>query len=474
MKRLNSLQAESFIADRWDRSIIDALQNYIRIPCKSPAFDPDWSKNGHIDRAVQCITDWCRAQNPAGLQLSVESAPGRTPLIFIEIDGSPGATERTVMLYGHLDKQPEMEGWDADKGPWEPVLSGDRLYGRGGADDGYAIFAALTAIQTLQQQGIPHCRCVIIIEASEESGSSDLPFYMQTLTTRLGRPDLIICLDSGCGNYDQLWLTTSLRGMVMGELTVQLLKEGVHSGNGSGIVASSFRVARHLIDRLEDARTGEMRLPELVAEVPSLRLGQAKAAAQLLGPEFIAEFPLAGGVQPVSTDPAQLILNRTWYPSLAVTGADGIPRPADAGNVLRPYTTLKLSIRLPPTVSAEAAARAVKQTLETDPPYHSRVEFKLMDGAQGWQAPAPASWLEPALVEASRIYFGAEPMYMGEGGSIPFMNLLSRHYPEAQFIVTGVLGPKANAHGPNEFLHLPTARKLTACVAHIVAVVSVP
>jgi len=466
---LDSQKAAQFITEHWKRSIVGELSEYIKIPNQSPAFDPNWKQNGHMDRAVQRLGAWCSAQELVGCQVSMETAESRTPLILVEIAAQAGAADRTVLFYGHLDKQPEMEGWDADKGPWHPVLIQDKLYGRGGADDGYALFSAVSAIKTLQQQNIPHCRCLILIEAGEESGSPDLPFYMQRLQTRIGRPDLIVCLDSGCENYDQLWLTTSLRGIASGELRVQLLEQGIHSGSGSGVVASSFRVLRGLLDRLENVRTGEILLPELQVNIPALRREQAEQLARISGSEFSAGFPLVNGVQPVAQDPLQLILNRTWRPALAVTGADGFPKPVNAGNVLRPFSLLKLSVRLPPTVVAKQAVQVIKKVLEADPPYNARVDFKILETAQGWQAPAATDRFRKAIETASLQYFGREAMYIGEGGSIPFMTLLSQKYPEAQFMVTGVLGPHANAHGPNEFLHLPMAKKLTGCIAHVLA-----
>jgi acetylornithine deacetylase/succinyl-diaminopimelate desuccinylase-like protein len=387
-------------------------------------------------------------------------------VILIEV---PGTTREgdTVLLYGHLDKQPEMTGWREGLGPWTPVLEGDRLYGRGGADDGYAIFASLTAINILRQQKIPHARCVVIIEACEESGSPDLPAYIEHLTPRIGTPSLVVCLDSGCGNYDQLWCTTSLRGLVIGNLEVSLLKEGVHSGDGSGVVASSFRVIRSLLDRLEDSRTGEIRALELYAKIPRERIEQAGLTAQVLGDEVWNKFPLQDGVVPVTSDNAELILNRTWRPALSITGADGLPKPRDGGNVLRPSTTMKLSLRIPPSVDPDAANAKVKEILEASPPYGAKVTFTPAGADGGWDAPALSPWLDKALASASQTAFGKPPVFMGEGGSIPFMGMLGKKFPAAQFFITGVLGPHSNAHGPNEFLHIPTAKKMTLCVASV-------
>jgi acetylornithine deacetylase/succinyl-diaminopimelate desuccinylase-like protein len=362
-----------------------------------------------------------------------------------------------------------MTGWRDGLGAWTPVMDGDKLFGRGGADDGYAIFASLTAVGALRRDTLPHARCVILIEACEESGSFDLPAYIDHLAPRIGTPSLVVCLDSGCGNYDQLWCTTSLRGLVIGTLEVSLLTEGIHSGDGSGVVASSFRVARALLDRLEDVATGAIKPVELSVTIPKGRVLQAARAAEVLGDEVYSKFPLQPGVTPVTRDPAELILNRTWRPALAITGVDGIPALADAGNVLRPRTAFKLSLRVPPTLDATTAEARVKELLTRDPPYGAKVEWKGGGANHGWDSPPLAPWLEAAIDKGSQRHFGRPPALMGEGGSIPFMNMLGQKFPAAQFLITGVLGPGSNAHGPNEFLHLPTARKLTLVVADVLA-----
>ncbi len=455
-----------FVEHAWTDRIIPALTDYLRIPNQSPAYDPDWNRNGHMDRAVELVVDWVRAQDVPGLSLDVVRLDGRTPLVFIEV---PGQTRETVLLYGHLDKQPPMHGWNEGLGPWTPVISDGKLYGRGGADDGYAGLASLTAIQALQDQGLPHARCVIIIEADEESGSDDLPYYITALKDRIGSPSLVICLDSGCGNYDQLWVTNSLRGLVTGTLSVSTLTEGVHSGAASGVVPSSFRVLRQVLSRLEDERTGDILPPELYADIPAERLGQAAAAAGVLGSSVSAMFPFQAGVAPVTGENDSLLLNRTWRPQLEITGAAGLPSLDQAGNVLRPLTAVQLSLRLPPTVDPDRAMACVKALLEKDPPYGATVRFEPSLGASGWNAPALAPWLEQSLKRASQEFFGRQACYMGEGGTIPFMGMLGEQFPQAQFMITGVLGPHSNAHGPNEFLELSTGAKLTCCVARVLA-----
>jgi len=476
----------TFMERIWDDEIIPALTAYIRIPNKSPAFDADWEKHGHMEKVVGLFSGWAKAKLSAfpGAALEVVRLEGRTPLILIEI---PGASPGTVLMYGHLDKQPEMVGWDEGCGPWEPVIRDGKLYGRGGADDGYAMFASIAALLALKQQGLAHARCVILIEASEESGSPDLPFYIDHLAARIGEPDLVVCLDSGCGNYDQLWLTTSLRGNLLGSLTVKVLTEGVHSGAASGIVPSSFRILRQLLSRIEDEATGRMKLPELFVEIPAERVRQAEATAAILGDEVWSGLPFAGKTKPMTPehrpgersepsavrplkDPnAQIILAKTWEPQLAVTGMAGYPLPRDGGNVLLPFSTAKLSVRLPPTADAGKARAALKMALEKDPPCDAEVVFDTPRGDDGWNAPPLAPWLETSLNKASRCAFGKPVAYQGEGGSIPFMAMLGEKFPKTQFVVTGVLGPHSNAHGPNEFLHIAFAKKLSAAIAGVIA-----
>jgi acetylornithine deacetylase/succinyl-diaminopimelate desuccinylase-like protein len=450
-------------------SIVPTLVDYIKIPNKSAMFDPDWRKNGFMDKATELLAGWARAQLPADATLEVVRLGERTPVIFMDIPATGGRPGDTVLLYGHLDKQPEMSGWSERLGPWTPVLEGDKLYGRGGADDGYSTFASVTAINALRRDRIPHARCVVLIEACEESGSYDLPAYIDHLAPRIGQLSLVVCLDSGCANYDQLWSTTSLRGNVTGNLDVSLLTEGVHSGDGTGVIAASERVVRQLLDRLEDCHTGQIKLDALATEIPRQRVLQAERTAQVIGDEIFSKFPLQPGVVPVSGNNTELILNRTWRPTLAITGADGWPSIGSAGNVLRPFTRLKLSLRIPPRVDAQVAVDALKQALEQNPPYGAKVSFSDINASNGWDAPEMAPWLEHALDAASQRHFGKPAMYMGEGGTIPFMHMLGEKFPKAQFCITGVLGPGSNAHGPNEFLHLPTARKLTLCVADVLA-----
>jgi acetylornithine deacetylase/succinyl-diaminopimelate desuccinylase-like protein len=461
---MDTRETANFVASTWDQSIVPTLEDYIRIPNKSPHFDPDWAAHGHMDKAVKLLEAWCRDQAIDGMSIEVVRIEGRTPVLFIDI---PGDSDDVVLLYGHYDKQPEFSGWEEELSPWEPVIRDGKLYGRGGADDGYATFGSLTAIRTLREQGIPHARCVVLIEGCEESGSFDLPYYIDQLADRIGTPDLVVCLDAECGNYDQLWCTTSLRGNLTGTLRVDVLREGVHSGSAGGIVPSSFRLLRQLLGRVEDEASGRVLPDALHVDIPDARRQQAQAAAATLGASVYEKYPWAVADAVPGESPFELLLNNTWRPTLSVTGAEGLPLLVDAGNVQLPYTEVKLSFRLPPTCDPDAATAAITELFESAAPPLCKVRFRADPPTGGWNAPPVSDWLADAMQVASQAYFGKPAMYMGTGGTIPFMGMLGEKFPAAQFLVTGLLGPKSNAHGPNEFLHIETGKRLTSCVAEV-------
>ena len=454
------------IDQQWDNDIIPQLEEYIRIPCKSPMFDKEWKAHGHIDRAMQLLKNWCEKQPIKNKKIELFEIENKTPVMMIDI---PGDSDKTILLYGHMDKQPEMVGWDNDLGPWKPVIKNGKLYGRGGADDGYAVFSALSAIAYLQSLNIPHARCVVLIEASEESGSCDLPPYLKLLEPKIGEPDLVICLDSESGNYDQLWGTTSLRGLIGGDLHIDTLHNGIHSGYGSGVAPSVFHILRQLLDRIEDANNGQIQVEDLFVTIPESRLKQIKQTAEILGDDFIKNVPFLDDVKPLCHDTSELILNRTWRPALSIVGIDGVPSTSCAGNVTLPSLTVKLSLRVPPTCDVKKASVALKAILETDPPFGAKVSYHAEKDARGWNAPELAPWLSDASDFASQLFFDKKTAYLGIGGTIPFMGMLSEKFPKAQFLITGVLGPQSNAHGPNEFLHIDYVKKLTGCVASVIA-----
>jgi acetylornithine deacetylase/succinyl-diaminopimelate desuccinylase-like protein len=459
-------QLTASVNKTWDDSIVERLTAYVRIPNKSPMFDPQWEANGYMEKAVQLMAEWCRAQPLPGARTDIHRLPGKTPLLLVDV---PGELPGCVLLYGHLDKQPEFTGWLPGLGPWEPVIRDGKLYGRGAADDGYAVFSSLTAIAALKAQQVRLPRCVVLIEACEESGSTDLPAHLTALGDAIGDPSLVVCLDAECGNYSQVWCTTSLRGNLVGTLRVRVLSEGVHSGMATGIAPTPFRILQQLLARLENPVTGDLLLDELHVTLPADRRAQASAAAQVLGKSVAGKLPWAPGVQPVSNDPTELIISSSWRGTLAVTGAEGLPAIGSAGNVLLPELALKLSMRLPPTCDAARALQAVREALLRDPPYGAQVTFDDGSATGGWNAPVFAPWLEESITRASRALYRQDAVHIGCGGTIPFMGMLGARFPKTQFFITGVLGPHANAHGPNEFLHIDYAKKLTACVSLVLA-----
>ena len=465
---MNPTVIQSFVNDLWDSEIVPTLTEYIRIPAKSPAFDSQWSEHGYIHDTVELFMSAISQIPVKNAQSSVVELPGRTPVICIDVPAT-GSSSGEVLFYGHYDKQPEFEGWHDGLGPWNPIIKNKRLYGRGGADDGYAIFASLGAIAALDANDIPHPRCFILIEGCEESGSFDLPYYLEHLKDDIGKPDLLICLDAECGNYDQLWLTTSLRGMISSTLRVEVLTEGVHSGMAGGIVPSSFRVLRSLLDRIEDSTTGKL-IPELHGNIPDNVKAEAELAAATLGQGVIGKFPWSNATRPVTKDPVDLILRGTWHPSMATVGLGGAPQPENAGNTLRTHTSAKLVFRLPPNVNADQAEKAVKSKLTQEtPPNEATVSYDVDASETGWYAKPLDSALMDSLNRASSNHFGQPMRQVGCGGTIPFMAMLAEKFPDCQCVVTGVLGPHSNAHGPNEFLDIPTGKRVTSCMAEVVA-----
>jgi acetylornithine deacetylase/succinyl-diaminopimelate desuccinylase-like protein len=456
----------TFTDHAWELAL-PVLQDYIAVPARSPMFDPEWATTGHIHRAAVLLRDWAAAQTIPGMTVELVEIDGLTPVLLVEIPAThPELADHTVLLYGHLDKQPEMLPWAPGLGPWLPVLDGDRLYGRGGADDGYSVFAALIAIAAIHEAGGRHARCVVLIEASEESSSVHLSAHLERLLPRIGVADLVVTLDSFCESYDRLWATTSTRGVCGGVLTIDVCADDPHSGRASGVLPSAFRILRTLLDRVEDSDTGEVLLPSANVPVPQHRIEEARVAAAAFAP-LSGSFRPVPGLVPMAPDAHGELVNETWRPALEVIGVDGLPPVADAGNVFRSRLAVKLSLRLPPTADAWAVGEELRAVLEVDPPYGAQV--RLADGARGpgWEAPAYEAWLADAIAAASERHWGVPVASCGVGGTIPFMGMLGEQMPDAQFLLVGVLGPDSNAHGPNEFLHLPTVRRVTRTVTDV-------
>jgi len=457
------------IAQRFETEAVASLRDYIAIEALSPDFDRDWEQHGAIDRAAKHLYDWAMTRTIAGMTGSIRHLNGRTPVIVLEIPATPGVDgDESVLLYGHLDKQPPLGNWSEGLAPFMPVRRGDLLFGRGSVDDGYAIYACLIAVESLERHQLPHGRLVVLIEASEESGSPDLSAHLDELVDILGTVALVLCLDSGALDYDRLWVTDSLRGNVSLTLRVDVLTQGVHSGEASGVVPSSFRIIRQLLDRIESSRTGDLLLPELDAQVPDHHLAAAQRLSAELDDPLSRHFPAVSGLNLLGRDGAERLIRQAWAATLSITGFEGAPAPSDAGNVLRPSTSVKISVRTPPSVDAKVAQDALVAALTRHPPYGAHVSVQLDAVAQGWVAPLRSSWLIDALNEASLAAFGQEPGFLGEGGSIPFLSELGRRFPHAEMVATGALGPGSNAHGPDESLHVPTAIAVTTSVAVIV------
>lgn len=456
------------LESRIDSEVIPLLMDYIRVPSLSPLYDPDWESNGLMEQAQKLLLDYVHNIGIQGLKTQILKEPGKPWMFYGEVPGTDPSLG-TILIYGHMDKQPHFPNWIAGTNNTEPAIIDGKLYGRGGADDGYAMPSAALLIKTLQDLGLPHGRIVIIGETEEESGSPNLMYLISQLKAQIGDPELIICLDSGAGDYEHLWLTSSLRGVIAAELTVSVINNGLHSGEASGVVPSSFRIIRNLLDRIEDSVTGVMKVPELFQDISEDELAKVESVAKVLGDSIFTKVEWFGSTQPMTHDVVQGLLNKTLRPTLSVTGADGFPPLAVAGNVLRPKTSLKLSIRVPPAVDANQAFEKVKEVLTRDPPYQASVEVKKVGAGNGF-APKPLDqWMSDVIQQASLNYFGTDALYMGEGGSIPFMGALAEMFPRAKFVVTGVLGPNSNAHSANEFLHIPFMKKILCCLGVLIA-----
>lgn len=463
------MKTKEFIHKAWSGETLDALKDFIRLPSKSAAFDADWEAHGLLLKAVQQAANWGSQRFPLGT-FDVLSRPGITPALFIDLPATGGHTGRPVFFYGHFDKQPETEGWSDGLSPWTPVIREGRLYGRGASDDGYSFYATLTAVQALEASQTPHPRIVGFFETDEESGSRDLDAYLSEIAPRCGNPCLLGILDLGVCDYDRLWLTRSLRGVVGFKLTVEVLEHPVHSGIASGIVPSSFAIIRELLDRLENPATGRVKLPEFHTSLSEENAKSIQHCAQILGKQITC-FPYAGNTQPRTDDPAEAIRRNTWEPSLSILGADGLPPTSAASALLRSSTTLALSFRIPPHVDPQNALVAATRVVTENVPSNARITIRDAHAESGFEAPALAAWLEKAVDTASQSNFNNSFEYCFEGATIGTMKEFQRAFPNASFLNTGVLGAIENAHAPDESILLDYVERLTCALADIIAAV---
>jgi len=447
---------------------IEGLMNLVRVPNLSPDYDKEFLTNGLIMKAIDVTKAWMETQGIKGLQSTVYHDPGRWPLLRVDIPAFNGGS-RHILCYGHLDKMPHLDaaGWSEGLSATNPVIRGPKVYGRGTNDDGYNSFLVITALRYLEEHNLPHPKITILLETGEESSDEEITRYLHDLHDSIGDVDLICILDAESQDYETVWMCKSLRGVVAGVLSVKHLAVPCHSGMATGLVPSTFRIARELISRIENEKTGEILFPEAHVEIPQNRIDQCNAIAAHLGQGSVEIVTLLPGAKYLSEDFGQLLLNKAWKPGLAVTGQRGLPIVEEGSNVIRPETALKLSLRIPPGVDAEKCQAAMKKILEADPPYGATVEFKPLGAGCGWYGKDFDPLLDAAIKKATKAAFGAEPLYYGEGGSIPLCNTFQELWGKAQIIVTGCAGPDAKPHGYDESLDLPYTGKFTAVVASI-------
>lgn len=462
---------EQTVASLWKGETLEALCKFVKIPAKSVGFDPQWEENGFLLEACRDAARWASERFPQGT-FEVLCEPGRSPALFFDIPATAGAkTTRSVFFYGHFDKQPEGKGWTNGREAFKPVIEGDRLYGRGAGDDGYNFYAAMTALMALDQTGTPRPRAVGLYETAEECESVDFEYWLSKVDPRIGEIAFVSVLDGTCCDYERLWTTVSFRGAVLFTLNVNVLSYGVHSGTASGIAPESFTIARALLERIEKAETAEITAPELNTEIPPERLAQLKHCAQILGEKVTGEFPWVAGTHAKNPNPYASLVLRGWRPQLAVTGASGLPALKDAGNVLRAGTSLKCSMRIPPTVDPEKALAYIERELTRNPIFGCEVTLSPTSTGPGWNAPAEKAWFTKAFDAASMKLFGKSATYCCDGASIPILTLMQSYFGDAQYLVTGVLGPQSNAHGPDEMLNLTYVAKLTTALADVIAAI---
>lgn len=458
---------KDFIDTYWEKEALPTLIAFGAIPNVSPEFDPAWEANGHMQKAVDMLAAWAQTRPIQNMKVEVVSLPNLTPTIFIEIEGEK---EGTLLMYGHYDKQPGMEGtWREGLGPWKPVREGNLLYGRGLADDGYAVFAALGAVEAVQQGG-KHPRIIILIEGSEETGSPHLPAYLEHLKERIGTPDVVITLDADTRTPDALWFTESLRGLVNGVLTIETLATSLHSGMGTGMVPSATRILRLLIERIEDSRTGRIIHTPLNPPITEDMKTRCKDIADALGSDYVKAFKIPENLRMSGATIEETVQMNLWESGLEIVGLDGLPSVKDAGNVLTPRIAVKLSLRLAPSLDPHEAEKELRRVLETNPPYGATVTFTPDAAAGGWLSKPMSERTRKAATVAAEAVYGKPPKGSGVGASIPFIKMMTNAYPIADNLVIGVLEPTSHEHGPNENLNIRVTKNITEWVARFLAV----
>ena len=466
---VNKEKTNENIDAKWDDWYVKGLSDFIRVPNLSPNYDEEFLTNGRIEQAAECVDGYINQLQIEGITKHYFQPDGMSPMVVYTVEPTQGCT-KNIMIYGHLDKQPWMEGWDEGLGPCEPVIRGEYLYGRGGADDGYAPFSAMLAVKNLQQQGVMLPRIALVLETEEESGSENLLDLLEAAKEVIGTPDYCFCMDSGAFDYNQLWLTSSLRGVCIVSLEVEFAKGGYHSGEVGGIIPETFRVARALLNRVDNAETG-MVCDDLQVEIPQWARDEAVVMAGHSGAEMHTKYNYHEGCVPMNADNlAEMYLNNTWRPNLSITGASGLPDVAIAGNVVRASTKLKLSMRLPPSAKPDEAEAKLTEILTTNVPHNAKVTVKGGHAGQGWCMKAMDPWLNAVVKKSGSDFFdGKDTGTYGMGGSIPFLAELGNMYPSTNIMALGLIGPKANAHAPNECINLTYAKKLTKALSHLIA-----
>lgn len=453
----------------WLEEAQPTLMDFIRLPSKSTAFDPQWKEHGYLLQACRLAANWIQKIIPDATCEIIEDE-GKTPCLFVEIGSNDlERQEKTIAFYGHLDKQPENEGWKDGLGPWTPYFDGEYLFGRGACDDGYSVFAMITAVETLRRSKMKHPRIVAIFETQEESGSSDLEGYLHQLKAKIGSPECFIVLDNQCGDYNRLWLNTSLRGNISGTLSVSTMSYGVHSGSFSGIVPDPFTVAMTLLGRIQHPETGEILLDTLQAQIPALRLKQIQEVSLRMGDQIWKTAPLLENVQPKYGNNDAILIQSTWKPSLTIIGIDGIPSIQNAGNVIQGSVSLRLSFRIPPGIDIDNALQSINDCFTQNIPYGCSVTWNSLEYLPGWCAPSHSVKYEKLFHDAGEQVFEEKTLACGQGASIGFIPKFEKLFPKTEIILIGVLGPQSNAHSPNEALNVLYTQKLIETIAIVLS-----